>query len=156
MTARAHPPARGPAAPLALAALVALAGCVEDPNAQRNQGEDCTSCHRPGGKAPRSEFSVAGTVFRNASGEPRETGAAAVRLVLADAAGARHELTTNPGGNFYSSRKVRFPVQARLELPAGGAARASPPGACSHGNCNACHSYLKPTGGARGRLVQPP
>jgi hypothetical protein len=142
-------------AALALAALLALAGCVEDPNAQRNQGEDCVSCHRPGGKAPRSEFTASGTIFRGSSGEPRETGAKGVKLTLTDAAGARHELTSNGGGNFYTKAAIAFPVQVSLALAPGGPVRQGPPATCSHGNCNLCHSYLKPTGGARGRLVQP-
>lgn len=138
-----------------LALALAAAGCVEDPNALRNQGEDCVSCHRPGGKAPRTIFTISGTVFRSADGPPLESGAAQVALRLTGADGQVLELASNAGGNFTSKKEVRFPVQARLTTLPGGPAREGPPGTCTHGNCNLCHSHEKPTGGARGRLVKP-
>lgn len=133
----------------------------EDPNALRNQGEDCLSCHKAGGKAPRSLFTVSGTVFRSASGEPREDGAAGVAVLLADAAGRQVTLTSNAAGNFWSKEDLRFPVRVTLTLPpdkvapGGGAQRQGPADACRHGNCNQCHSYEKPGVGAKGRLVRP-
>lgn len=155
---------RARAALAALAAVVALAGVAslavvaarrEGPDALRNQGEDCVSCHRPGGKAPRTLFTVSGTVFRAATGEPRETGAAGVALVLTDAAGHRLELTSNAGGNFHSREEVLFPVQVTLRSPQGGAARQGPPDRCLHGNCNQCHASDRPGAAACGRLVRP-
>jgi hypothetical protein len=139
----------------ALAALLAAAACREDPNAVRNQGEDCFSCHRPGGKAPRTIFTVAGSVFRDGSGPPLETGAAEVAVVLTGADGGRLELVSNAGGNFTSRKEIAFPAQVELRTPAAGGARRGPAGACAHGNCNLCHSPEKPGGGARGRLVRP-
>ncbi len=140
----------------ALAAALA-ASCTgrEDPNALRNQGEDCLSCHRPGGKAPRSLFTVSGTVFRDAAGDPRETGAGGVAVVLTEAGGRRIELLTNAAGNFWTKEAVAFPVRAALRAQPAGAVREGPPVACAHGNCNACHSYEKPGLLARGRLVRP-
>ena len=140
----------------ALATLLALAACREDPNALRNQGEDCVSCHKPDGKAPRALFTVSGTIFRSAGGEPRETGARDVALTLTDASGRQLELKTNPGGNFYSREALRFPVRVALRTAPDGAPRLGPEGVCAHGDCNLCHSYEKPVAGARGRLVQPP
>jgi hypothetical protein len=139
----------------ALVVLLALAACHEDPNALRNQGESCESCHRPSGKAPRSLFTVAGTVFRDAGGEPRETGAPGVAMVLTDAGGRRVELISNPAGNFYSREEVRFPVQVSLRVGPSGAGREGPAGPCAHGDCNRCHVHATPSGGARGRLVMP-
>lgn len=147
-------PSRAAVCAAALASL-ALVACVESANATRNQGEDCGSCHRPGGKAPESMFTVSGTVFRSRDGEPRESGAKEVALVLTDARGRRLELRSNGGGNFYSKQEVEFPVRVALrELPAG-AERQGPEGTCRHGNCNLCHALKTPAGGARGRLVKP-
>jgi hypothetical protein len=155
MTARPASPALAPLA--ALAAALALAGCGgrEDPNALRNQGEDCRSCHRPGGKAPRSLFTVSGTVFRSGDGEPRESGAAQVALVLTDASGRRLELVSNAAGNFWSREALRFPVQVALRTLPDGAPRQGPADRCGHGNCNECHSYEQPGARARGRLLRP-
>jgi hypothetical protein len=139
----------------ALVALLALAACREDPNALRNQGEACESCHRPNGKAPRSLFTVAGTVFRDAGGEPRETGAPGVAVVLTDAGGRRVELISNPAGNFYSREGLRFPVKVTLRVRPSGALREGPAGPCVHGDCNRCHAPATPSGGAGGRLVMP-
>ncbi|MCM2333565.1 MAG: hypothetical protein NDI82_06425 [Anaeromyxobacteraceae bacterium] len=146
----------------ALAAAIALAAALgtacagrEDPNALRNQGEDCLSCHKAGGKAPRSLFTVSGTVFRDAGGEPRETGAGAVAVVLTDAAGRKVELLSNAAGNFWTKEAVAFPARVALRAQPSGAVKEAPPGACAHGNCNACHSYERPGLLARGRLVRP-
>jgi cytochrome c2 len=153
MPARPAPPALAPLAALALA----LSGCAgrEDPNALRNQGEDCLSCHKVGGKAPRSLFTVSGTVFRAADGEPRETGAGQVAVILTDAVGQRLELVSNAAGNFWSKAPLRFPVQVALRALPEGAPRQGPAGRCAHGNCNQCHSYEQPGVRARGRLVRP-
>jgi len=140
---------------VAVATLAAKAARREDPNALRNQGEDCVSCHRVGGKAPRSLFTVSGTVFRADTGEPRETGAAGVEVVLEDAAERRVELVTNAAGNFWSREEVLFPVRVTLRTLPGGAPRQGPAERCAHGNCNQCHSYEKPGVQARGRLVRP-
>ncbi len=146
---------------VALAALGTSCSGREDPNALRNQGEDCLSCHKPGGKAPRSLFGVSGTVFRSASGEPREDGAAGVAVVLSDAAGRQVTLTSNAAGNFWSKEDLRYPVRVTLRRPSEGApgpALAEQHGqaaTCTHGNCNQCHSYERPGVGAKGRLVRP-
>jgi len=138
----------------AVAVLAARAAGREDPNALRNQGEDCVSCHRAGGKAPRSLFTVSGTVFRSDTGEPRETGAGQVAVVLTDAAGRRIELVSNAGGNFWSREELLFPVQVALRTLPDGAPRLGPADRCEHGNCNQCHSYERPGVSARGRLVR--
>ena len=144
------------AASAPLAAALLLAACAgEDPNAFRNQGEDCASCHREGGKAPRTRFTVAGTVFRQAGGDPRESGAAEVALLLTAADGERLELRSNRGGNFHTRRALAFPVRVALRTLPEGALREGPPGACTHGSCNLCHSGERPSGGARGRLLRP-
>jgi hypothetical protein len=143
------------AALVAVAVLAARAAGRDGPDALRNQGEDCVSCHRVGGKAPRTLFTVSGTVFRTASGEPRETGADQVEVVLEDGAGRRIELTSNAAGNFWSKVEVLFPVQVTLRALPGGAPRQGPADRCSHGNCNQCHAYERPGVAARGRLVRP-
>lgn len=138
-----------------LAGVTALAARREGPDALRNQGEDCVSCHREGGKAPRTLFTISGSVFRAAAGEPRETGAAEVELLLTDASGRRITLRTNSGGNFYSRQEVLFPVQVALRTLPVGVPRQGPIDTCQHGNCNQCHAYERPGVGARGRLVRP-
>jgi hypothetical protein len=140
---------------VAVATLAARAARRDGPDALRNQGEDCVSCHRVGGKAPRSLFTVSGSVFRDASGEPRETGAAGVAVVLDDAAGRTVALATNAAGNFWSKEEVLFPVRVTLRSLPGGAPRQGPAETCAHGNCNQCHSYERPGVAARGRLVRP-
>lgn len=140
---------------VAVLALFVKTARREDPNALRNAGEDCVSCHRLGGKAPRSLFTVSGSVFRAAGGEPRESGAAGVAVELVDAADRRVELVSNAAGNFWSKEEVLFPVRVTLRTLPDGAPRQGPADACAHGNCNQCHSYEKPGVGARGRLVRP-
>jgi len=149
-------PRPSPVLPVLLAGSLVLLACGgESPNAARNQGEDCDSCHKPGGKAPRSLFTVSGSVFRSRDGDPLESGARAVALTVTDATGRSLELETNSGGNFYTTRELRFPVRVALRTLPGGAVREGPEGACAHGNCNLCHHPTQPTGGARGRLVRP-
>ncbi len=145
------------AATLAALAATALTACSggENPNAMRNQGEDCDSCHKPGGKAPRSIFTASGSVFRSRDGEPLESGAKEVALTLADAAGKTLQLKTNSGGNFYTDKPVAFPVRVTLKQLPDGPERQGPAGACAHGNCNLCHHARAPSGGARSRLVKP-
>lgn len=141
---------------MASAATLAVKAARRDgPDALRNQGEDCVSCHRAGGKAPRSLFTVSGSVFRTAAGEPRETGAGGVAVVLDDAAGRTLELATNAAGNFWSKEEVLFPVRVTLRTLPGGASREGPAETCTHGNCNQCHAYERPGIAARGRLVRP-
>jgi len=127
----------------------------ENPNAMRNQGEDCDGCHTPGGKAPRSLFTASGSVFRSRDGEPLESGAKEVALTLTDAGGRTLQLKTNSGGNFYTDKALAYPVRVALQTLPDGAVRQGPAGTCSHGNCNLCHHPKQPTGGARGRLVKP-
>jgi putative hemolysin len=137
------------------ASLVAAACGGENPNATRNQGEDCDSCHKPGGKAPRSLFTASGSVFRSRDGEPLESGAKEIALTLTDATGRALELKTNSGGNFHTTKELAFPVRVALRTLPDGAVRQGPEGVCAHGNCNLCHHPKQPTGGARGRLVRP-
>jgi hypothetical protein len=140
---------------VAVAVLVVKAAHVEDPNALRNPGEDCVSCHRLGGKAPRSLFTASGSIFRAGSGEPRETGAAGVELSLEDSAGRTVELVSNAAGNFWSKEELLYPVQVTVRARPGAPARRGPADRCAHGNCNQCHSYERPGAEARGRLVSP-
>lgn len=145
-----------PARALTLCLALLLPACGgENPNAARNQGEDCDSCHRPGGKAPRSRFTASGSVFRSAAGDPLETGAGGIALTLTGPAGQRLELRTNSGGNFYTTKEVAFPVRVALRTLPDGPVREGPAGTCTHGSCNLCHHPKTPTGGATGRLVRP-
>ena len=153
--------ARTIVAGVAIALAAGIAGLVRaasgriDPNALRNQGEACASCHKPDGKAPRALFTVGGTIFRSSDGEPRETGAGGVAIELIDAAGRRVALTSNAAGNFWSKDPVSFPVQVSVRTLPEGAPRVGPPGRCAHGDCNQCHAYEQPRGPAHGRLVRP-
>lgn len=139
----------------ALLAAAAALGC-SDPNqteALRNLGDDCLSCHKPGGKAQKSLFTLGGTVYRTASDDP-VPGLAGVRLALTGADGRRLELATNEKGNFWSKEKVAFPVAVEVWREGVDARRGVGPGPCAHGACNDCHAR-PPKGGAPGRIYAP-
>ena len=62
-------------------------------------GQPCLLCH-DGKVGDPGEFSVAGTIFLNATGA---TPAPGVVVTLTSANGATHTLTSNAAGNFYAS-----------------------------------------------------
>lgn len=66
-------------------------------------GEDCGSCHTPGGKAGEHVFSISGTLYQDRLGSLPLAGA---EVVLQDAAGHVLSLTSNAAGNFYSEAKL--------------------------------------------------
>ncbi len=138
----------------AAAAALLAAGCVESPDALRNAGEDCGSCHRAGGKAPEHPFTAAGSVFATPDGPPARAGARGVVVALRDAGGREVRLETNSAGNFATERALRFPVAATIEDPATGRRTVGPVGRCTAGSCDLCHAPV-PAGGARGRLLSP-
>lgn len=139
----------------ALLAALATAACA-DPNqteALRNLGDDCLSCHKPGGKAAKALFTLGGTVYRTASDDP-VPGLPGARLAVTGADGRRLELATNEKGNFWSKDRVAFPVAVEVWREGVEARRSVGPGPCAHGACNDCH-MRPPKGGAPGRIYAP-
>jgi len=141
--------------PAILLMLAAAAGC-SDANpieALRNTGDDCLSCHKPGGKAAKALFTLGGTVYRTRDEEPT-AGLGGARLLLAGADGRRLELRANEKGNFWSREPVAFPVAVEVWREGVEARRTVAAGPCSAGSCNDCHSR-PPKNGAPGRISAP-
>jgi hypothetical protein len=138
-----------------LLALLAAAGCsdADAVEALRNLGDDCLSCHRPGGKAAKALFTLGGTAYRTADEEATD-GLGGVRLLLTGADGRRLELRANERGNFWSREPVAFPVAVEVWREGVDARRTVPGGPCSAGTCNGCHAR-PPKGGAPGRIYAP-
>jgi len=140
------------AAPIAVAAALSCADANQT-EALRNLGDDCLSCHKPGGKAAKALFTLGGTAYRTAGDDP-SPGLAGVRLALTGADGRRLELATNDRGNFWSKEKVAFPVAVEVWREGVDARRSVAAGPCSAGTCNECHAR-PPRGGAPGRIYAP-
>lgn len=89
-------------------------------------GRDCVGCHRAGGIASSSIFTVAGT-WKGPGHVIKVVDSDSVEVVL----------TTNAIGNFYTSEPLRFPLtQAWVDdedMP------AEKLRGVMHGSCNVCH-----------------
>lgn len=117
-----------------------------EPGPDMLPGDNCRSCHKADGPyedAP--EWTVAGTVFTDASGS---AGAPGVTVRVIDDEGTIIEMVTSSSGNFFTAAPVVEPYLMELEkdgvivgMP------TSPPS----GGCNACHAS-GPIGGAPGAL----
>lgn len=80
-------------------------------------GRDCGSCHRAGGQAANSPFTVAGTVFSAKNAPCNPGGVANVYVEILDDKGDLQEqgsLRTNGVGNFYSAARYTTPLQVRV------------------------------------------
>jgi hypothetical protein len=80
-------------------------------------GRDCGSCHRAGGQATNSPFTVAGTVFTDQNAPCNPGGLGNVYVEVLDDSGALQEnglLRTNGVGNFYSAFRYTTPLQVRV------------------------------------------
>jgi hypothetical protein len=106
---------------LALAALLAAAGCIPEEGPMMEPGSDCMECH-DGGEAPR--WTVAGTWERQGQ-----------QVLVRDANGKAFTLHTNRAGNFWSAEPVAFPLTVTVD----GAAMPGQVLASSSGSCNSCH-----------------
>jgi hypothetical protein len=96
-------------------------------------GSDCNGCHQQGGPAEVRSWTVAGTVFRGASGT---AGAATAAVTLTDAHGVVTQLLANGAGNFYTAEPVSFP--ARVAVSSNGVTHTMETPVTS-GSCNSCH-----------------
>ena len=95
-------------------------------------GLDCLDCHREGGRAANTPFTVAGTVFVDAAcpeGVPDAT------VEITDAEGTMLSLPTSALGNFYSDAALEGSLFVRITT-AGATAEME----WASGACNQCHS----------------
>jgi hypothetical protein len=97
-------------------------------------GTDCLSCHRVGGSADDSVYSVAGTVFVDATC-PEGVERAEVRVF--DAGGREITLLTNAVGNFYTDEVLTPPLRTSVVVGGVETVMRTP---FTNGSCAACHS----------------
>ncbi len=103
-------------------------------------GQPCTTCHRPQGSA--SPFSLAGTIFAEASGT---VGVFHAEVDLVDSKGTKFAVRTNCVGNFFVTPDAWspvFPVLVRV-VPRGSSAKemlGAIPG--SEPSCTSCHAHV--------------
>jgi hypothetical protein len=97
-------------------------------------GTDCTACHREGGTASSSAFTVAGTVFE---GPACPIGIAGAVVVVTDSEARELSLATNEAGNFHTSLPVTPPLRVRVEASGVKTEMASP---LTTGACGTCHT----------------
>ena len=113
-------------------------------------GANCLNCHTAGSGAGEEgevpSFSLAGTVFADASGTEGLEGAT---VHVTDAEGTLVTMMSNAAGNFYTTDPIVLPVTATVEIDGGVAEMTSYADA---GGCNSCHTC---EGVAGGKLVGP-
>jgi len=92
-------------------------------------GKHCLQCHT-------GQFSVAGTLYTNATGNTAFAGAT---ITITDSAGETIDLVTNQNGNFYTMQPLQFPVlvmasacPSAVKMPLAVAATGA--------SCNTCHA----------------
>jgi hypothetical protein len=135
-----------------LCAFSVLAGCGghedddDDGGPLMRPGENCQSCHAPGGRA-RSSFTVAGTVFPSAT-SGSQSGISGVTVLVVDANGSQLTLQSNASGNFYTSSALALPLRSASVVVNG---HRRDMGAQPDGACASCHA-LPPSSGATGRV----
>jgi mono/diheme cytochrome c family protein len=125
----------------------------DDDSPRMHPGGACVSCHAQN-EGPN--LTIGGTVYSTAH-EPTDCNGVdgeddvEVRVVITDADGQVITLQVNDVGNFYSSRPIAFPFNAKVV--AGGRERRM--GAAQRtGNCNGCHTE-RGENGAPGRIMAP-
>jgi hypothetical protein len=113
------------------------------PGPLHRSGQPCLLCHQQGGSAPSfSTFSVAGTVFVDATAKSPAPG---VSVIVIDRAGGAFTATTNCAGNFYVRPDSFIPSYPMwVTLRAGSVQRDMDSASYREGSCAACHA------GARG------
>lgn len=107
-------------------------------------GEPCLKCHSGNTDGPR--FGFAGTVYDSGDQGERCFGASGVTLVVKDADGIEHSLTTNGAGNFFSTVVIPTPYTAWLVVDGAPVPMVTPQ---TNGDCNSCHRV----GGAAGLRI---
>lgn len=68
-----------------------------------NTGEDCGICHRPGGKASNSVFTMSGTLYIDRAGRKPLKGG---EVILQDINGKVISMTSNEVGNFWTYESI--------------------------------------------------
>lgn len=107
-------------------------------------GEPCLSCHTGKDDAPR--FGFAGTVYDSGDQGTRCFGVGGIEVIITDANGVEHRLTSNRAGNFYSTEAIAVPYRARLVINGADIPMTAPQ---TNGDCNGCHR----SGGAAGLRI---
>jgi hypothetical protein len=104
------------------------------PSALMKPGKACIACHNAAG-APH--FEIAGTVYPTLH-EPNDcNGVAGVKVLIIDATGTTHTMTTNAAGNFM--RVTSFPRPYKAMIVKGTSTREMKTPQYD-GDCNGCHS----------------
>jgi len=113
------------------------------PGPLHRPGQPCLLCHQEGGVAPDSStFSVAGTVFVDATAQRPAPG---VSVIILDRAGGAFTAATNCAGNFFVRPESFIPSYPMwVTLRAGSVQRDMDSASYREGSCAACHA------GARG------
>ena len=112
-------------------------------------GVACFQCHSEGGGAPA--FAMAGTLYPSLHEPDKCVGVTGVNVLIIDANGDTHTMTTNQSGNF--NRFTPVPLPYRAMVISGNKIREMKTPQMN-GDCNSCHTGLG-TGGAPGRVITP-
>jgi len=112
-------------------------------------GVACGQCHTGGDGPPL--FAMAGTLFPTLHEPDKCAGVTGVNVLIIDANGDTHTMTTNQSGNF--TRYTPVPLPYRAMVISGNEIREMKTPQMN-GDCNSCHTGLG-TGGAPGRVTTP-
>ena len=111
-------------------------------------GDDCIACHK---RDDGPSFSIAGTVFPGFEATTDCYGTQGVTVVITDADGGEHRMTTNKSGNFYTEKSIKKPYTAKIIYQGKERAMLTPQ---SDGSCASCHGETA-SAGAPGRIALP-
>lgn len=101
-------------------------------------GSACVTCHREGGAASDSPFTIAGTVFAQPL---RQVGVDSAEVRMTDADGTKYLAKTNCVGNFFvkpSDWVPKFPIL--VEVAKGGVRRSMRSPIGREPSCAVCHT----------------
>ena len=113
-------------------------------------GENCLTCHSPGGGA--TAYAVAGTVYPRADSSDFD-GIANITVTVTGADGKTVSMLSNSAGNFFAEGAVEFPIDVFSAI--GNDGRVSMEPNSLTGACGSCHEAL-PDKGADGRILIAP
>lgn len=135
----------------------AKAGCepATEPLLATNEnmlpGRVCTGCHRAGGQALNSPWTVSGTIFKDKNSPCNQGGLAGYVVEILDMNGAlqpQGRIKVNGVGNFWSAARFVTPLKVRIykeSAPDKKTEMQTPLGRGSEGNlkvsCNDCHQF---------------
>ena len=112
-------------------------------------GVACGSCHTGGDGPPL--FAMAGTLYPTLNEPDKCVGTTGVNILIIDAQGFTHTMTTNESGNFTRFTPVPLPYRAMVIRGNQIREMKTPQ---MNGDCNSCHTGTG-TGGAPGRVTTP-